>query len=44
MDRMMEELKTLKRVLEVPRLRAELKNYNMKGLDFQGFLKNVDEL
>ena len=44
MDNMMAELKTLKRVMEVPRLRAELKNYDMKGRDFQSFLKNVDEL
>lgn len=44
MDNMMAELKTLKQVMEVPRLRAELKNYDMKGLDFQSFLKNVDEL
>ena len=44
MERMMIELKSLKTVLHVPRLRAELKNYDFKENNFTNFLKNLDEL
>ena len=40
----MVELKTLKTILMVPRLRSELKNFEIKGANFDTFLKQLDEL
>ena len=40
----MKELKALKVVMEIPRLRNNLKDYDFKKLDFQGYLKNIDDL
>lgn len=38
------ELKTLKTVLAVPRLRSELKNYEIKGANFDTFLEHLNDL
>jgi hypothetical protein len=34
MDKMKIELKSLKTVLEIPRLRDELKNHDVRNIDF----------
>jgi hypothetical protein len=44
MEQMTQELKTVKTVLQVPRLRADLRNYDLKGLNYQGLLGKIDEL
>ena len=41
---MMVEFRTLKTVLEVPRLRSELKSVDFKGKNFEEFLKIMDGL
>jgi len=38
------ELKMVKTLLHVPKLRENLKNHDFKDLDFKGFLKEVDRL
>ena len=44
MESMMKELKSLKVVMEIPRLRNNLKDYDFKKLDFQGYLSKIDDL
>ena len=41
---MMEEYKTLKTVLEVPRLRVELRKHDFKGKNFEEFMTIMDGL
>lgn len=44
MEKMKEELKALKTVLGVPRLRNEMVNFDFKNLDFSGFMRTVGDL
>ena len=42
MDRMTVELKSLKTVLEIPRLRDELRHHDFREIDFKTFLKELE--
>lgn len=43
-EKIMKEYKTLKTVLEVPRLRAELRKFDFRGKSFEEFITIMDEL
>jgi len=40
----MDELKILKKVLLVPRLRSELRGFDFKGLSFNEFIQELNDL
>jgi hypothetical protein len=44
LDSIKQEFKTLKTVLEVPKLRDNLKNYDLKNIKFADYLKSIDDL
>lgn len=44
MDSIKQEFKTLKTVLEVPKLRNNLRNYDLKNIKFADYLKSIDDL
>jgi hypothetical protein len=44
LDSIKQEFKTMKVVLEVPKLRENLKNYDLKNIKFADYLKSIDDL